>query len=288
MISDIAPFRKIIAQALTTPDAIFHSRERAAETLKYLNLSPIIDIELKSSRKTKNSDSQESEPQTKRSLKYDVHLDLKAGELNYELDRNLSDLVLSGSAELSVLGLERNGVGLTVNDLSSGERSYLLAGLGVCFCACPNTLILFDEPENSLHPAWQLTIMRSMRDTLNDLYNSSTFVVCTHSPLVASSITGEEVYIQNLPNDQTWRASDLNGKSSDAVLVEQFDLVSPRSPAALDAIQQCLTLIAIGKDDTVEFREAVDNLNRLNIDLTKNDPLYDAVTTIRSMGSMQN
>lgn len=92
-----------------------------------------------------------------------------------------------GRLELRVL--DRHGQArqsLALDKLSSGEQQLLyLLGLLV-FDALPQQLILLDEPELSLHPAWQDDFLELLQQIceLNDSY----LLLATHSP----SLVGED------------------------------------------------------------------------------------------------
>jgi predicted ATP-binding protein involved in virulence len=66
--------------------------------------------------------------------------------------------------------------------LSSGEQNETIILFELLFMAKPETLVLIDEPETSLHVSWQ-------HDFLNDLrairaINPLSFLIATHSPSI--------------------------------------------------------------------------------------------------------
>ncbi|MEW2377526.1 AAA family ATPase [Micromonospora sp. NPDC047812] len=71
---------------------------------------------------------------------------------------------------------------ISADALSSGEQHELVLVYGLLFGVTPGTLVLIDEPEISLHPAWQ-------RQFLSDIARISSltslrFIVATHSPQI--------------------------------------------------------------------------------------------------------
>jgi len=74
------------------------------------------------------------------------------------------------------------GVTLPLNDLSAGEKQILIIFYRILFQTVPGSLVMIDEPEISLHVAWQQRIGTALRDVarLRDLQ----IVVSTHSPQV--------------------------------------------------------------------------------------------------------
>jgi len=75
-----------------------------------------------------------------------------------------------------------NGTELTSDQLSSGEQHEVVLTYRLIFDSSPGQLVLIDEPEISLHVAWQ-------RQFLNDLQRIAQlgemrFIVATHSPQI--------------------------------------------------------------------------------------------------------
>ena len=66
--------------------------------------------------------------------------------------------------------------------LSSGEQHEIVLLFELLFETKPNSLILVDEPELSLHVAWQ----REMLKDLQDMADLSDFraILATHSPQI--------------------------------------------------------------------------------------------------------
>lgn len=76
------------------------------------------------------------------------------------------------------------GVPLNLNDLSSGEQQEIVLLYDLLFNVRPNTLVLIDEPELSLHVVWQ---KRFLHDLLQ-IARTANFdaLVATHSPFIVS------------------------------------------------------------------------------------------------------
>lgn len=80
---------------------------------------------------------------------------------------------------------------VSIEDLSSGEQMMiqLYCDLAPVCYAHPKKkdyLILYDEPENSLHPKWQQQFPERFRHVVEDIYGiiDSHFIFCTHSPMI--------------------------------------------------------------------------------------------------------
>ncbi|HHB7837711.1 TPA: AAA family ATPase [Klebsiella pneumoniae] len=168
-----------------------------------------------------------------------------------------------------------------IRDLSSGERNFMITILSLIFSLKNNSLVLFDEPENSMHPKWQEKITSVIKLIVNELSPESTVVIATHSPLVVSSVSNERVYLMNLPGDRGWVRSNYSGNNSDTVLKEQFGLLSSRSLGFVMKFQECLKLYSQGENNL--FIEEMDKLFKSEIIISENDPLYEAYNTMQDL-----
>lgn len=84
------------------------------------------------------------------------------------------------------LALENSrGRKLQVADLSSGEQHEIILLKYLLFDAAPNSLVLIDEPEISLHVAWQ----KAFLDDLQEISKISRlkFIIATHSPQIINN-----------------------------------------------------------------------------------------------------
>jgi predicted ATPase len=69
---------------------------------------------------------------------------------------------------------------LRPSELSSGEQQMLVLAYEVIFRTAPNTLILIDEPELSLHVLWQSTLVDDL--AAMGSFGDLNFILATHSP----------------------------------------------------------------------------------------------------------
>ena len=182
--------------------------------------------------------------------------------------------------QLHDIVFEKGSRRLGLSALSSGERLYLLSTLALCFCVTERTLVLFDEPENSLHPQWQAKIIKDMVSIIRSMADECTVVIATHSPLIVSSAPNDISYVRDLPSVEPWLKSDLYGRNADAILSEQFGLVSPRSLTVAALIQDCLTALTDIHTEPERFLAAADSLLSHNIKLDIEDPLHDTIKRI--------
>lgn len=71
---------------------------------------------------------------------------------------------------------------LELADLSSGEQNELVVLYELLFRVSPNSLVLIDEPEISLHVEWQVRFLSDLEKILRAV--DATAIVATHSPQI--------------------------------------------------------------------------------------------------------
>ena len=99
---------------------------------------------------------------------------------------SLTDLSSGEQQELSLTDLssgEQQELSLT--DLSSGEQQEVVLLYELLFKTTPNTLILIDEPEISLHVLWQKAFINDLKKIA--AIKKISFLVSTHSPQIINN-----------------------------------------------------------------------------------------------------
>lgn len=152
------------------------------------------------------------------------------------------DLLLPepGKSELS---FERNGVGsLQLSQLGDGVRGVIeVVGDLACRCALLNPhhgskaaekttgIVLIDEIDLHLHPAWQQTIINQLKQAFPCIQ----FIVTTHSPQVLSTVRRDNVRVLGRDNENRVVAgkpfAQTYGEPSGDVL-QAVMLVDPQPP----------------------------------------------------------
>lgn len=88
------------------------------------------------------------------------------------------------------------------HSLSSGQQSMLMNAIIISTFSTKDALICIDEPENSLHPEWQLSYMTF----INALCPSNLgchFLIATHSPQIISGLQSENGSVVSLIEKDT-------------------------------------------------------------------------------------
>jgi hypothetical protein len=106
-------------------------------------------------------------------------------------------------------------------------------------------LVLMDEIDAHMHPAWQQLLVK----TLKDLFPNVQFVATTHSPLIVAGLTKDEMLV--LRRDSSRRVeirrpeSDLAGQRVDQILTgSSFGLEGARDPDTVGDLARYTALVS--------------------------------------------
>lgn len=201
-------------------------------------------------------------------------------------------LMRVGAVEVDGTVFQRTGAAAATvagEQLSSGQWNWL-GSFGALVAELRNaTLILVDEPENSLHPSWQRAFMPELQNLLRGVENCQV-VVATHSPLIASSVSPEWGNIRTLRKASRegalvrsdalktafgWDASD--------VYDELFSMETTRASSFLQTANKALSRISSGAEISDSERNSWALMLRDDMKaLPSFDPLRDVMTGIIS------
>ncbi len=84
--------------------------------------------------------------------------------------------------ERGLVAVNEEGQQLALDSLSSGEQHELVLHYDLLFKVLPNTVVLIDEPELSLHVAWQKKFLPDLMDIVE--LSGFDAIMATHSPYI--------------------------------------------------------------------------------------------------------
>lgn len=125
-------------------------------------------------------------------------LELFTGIINDKL--NFKEIAISREEGIYIKDTDIKGKQISLSQLSSGEKQEIILFYKLIFETPENTLLLIDEPEISLHIAWQKKFM-------DDLYEVITFkklnvIVATHSPQIINNRWENQIDLGELYGQQ--------------------------------------------------------------------------------------
>ena len=176
--------------------------------------------------------------------------------------------------------IDRDATTLPVRLLSDGERGVLAMVLDLTRrlaqanpemkdpAVQAEAVVLIDEIELHLHPAWQRRIVTNLTET----FPKCQFIATTHSPQVIGEVEHDRIHI--IADGEVYSPSHSFGVDSSRVLEEIMD-----TPPRTGTMNDLLSRISRTIDDD-RYGEARDLLNDLSSHLGENDP---EVTRIRTL-----
>lgn len=162
--------------------------------------------------------------------------------------------------------LRKNQNVISMLDASSGELVLITSIVYLSTAMTERTVVLIDEPENSLHPKWQKEYARILLDIFY-LYQPK-IIIATHSPLI---ISGAELFVEN---PKIYKAENFNFvlQMKEPLNMEEmyfrfFDITTPQNRFLSDRIVRLLNTLANNKIKLQDFEDAVKK-----IELSSYDP----------------
>lgn len=275
MFSEVAPYRRL-AEFIMTECTDWADRANVAKRLLgSISLSHKVYFKFRRGRNTKDIASHT----TLENLDISIDLSLPFSEQRGCNDR-LNQLKDS-NVHVSGVSFTKGDQKFDISDLSSGERSYALSILAMAFSVIDASIVIFDEPENSLHPKWQGSIIRDIWAAISQISSNSRLIIATHSPLIVAGAKNNLTYVLDLASSQEWIHSGMFGNTSDTILKAQFGLTSPRAISFLALVQECLKTMIEMQTNPARFRDAADRLLEMNVQLDQEDPLFLTLDSIK-------
>lgn len=195
---------------------------------------------------------------------YDIDIDqnsLAANEdLNYIYKLKQYDLVQATSVVFY-----KNGKQIASEEMSSGEFAMLSMVLSISTAASDShTLILIDEPELSLHPNWQMTIIDNLDRALKD--QVCHLLIATHSHMLVSDLPMNRSSVSQWEKDKDGNLianrieENTYGWSAEEVLLKVFKTATDRNRYFGERIAKLLEQMG---NDTISKEAVADELNEL-------------------------
>lgn len=177
------------------------------------------------------------------------------------LDANLLTRLAGLSKEQFNKPIFENASGhkVTIDQLSDGEKQLYGRVISLMILQPNNSIILIDEPEISLHPAWQQKIMQ----IYSRIGTNNQFIVATHSPQIIASVPYQNRIILRKHNgkiEPLYYSEPPSGVDVNSILAEIMG-ADPRPPEILDLYRQYRKLVEERKENTPEAQTIREQLS---------------------------
>ena len=215
---------------------------------------------------------------------YDIDIDQNSlaanDDLNYIYKLKQYDLVQAASVVFY-----KNGKQIASEEMSSGEFAMLSMVLSISTAASDlHTLILIDEPELSLHPNWQMTIIDNLDRALKN--QVCHLLIATHSHMLVSDLPMNRSSVSQWEKDKDGNLianrieENTYGWSAEEVLLKVFKTATDRNRYFGERIAKLLE--QMGNDTITEeaVADELDDLQEISQHLSDVDPMKMVLNTI--------
>lgn len=167
--------------------------------------------------------------------------------------------------------------------LSEGEKQLLCVIGGLTLAQNSECLVLLDEPDTHLNPAWSWRYENLLKQALtSQQHSTSTTIIATHDPILISGLTREQVLIaRNEGNQLIYEQPhrDPRGQGVANILVsEYFGLPSSLDENTQSLLDERLQLAYKSEALTAQERERLSVINQrlesLGLAISFRDPEY--------------
>ncbi len=201
-------------------------------------------------------------------------------ELHYIYKLKQYDLVSSANVIF-----HKQGCDITSDDMSSGEFAMLSTVLSISAAASePHTLVLLDEPEMSLHPNWQMTLIDNLDRALAK--NVCHLLIATHSHMLVSDLPIKRSSVTQIEKDKEGNlnsssiAENTYGWSPEEVLLKVFQMSTDRNRYLVEMVGDFIKKITDNDISIESAKKELDFLKKVAVGLSAVDPIKKIISTI--------
>ena len=174
---------------------------------------------------------------------------------------------------------------ITSEEMSSGEFDMLATVLSISAAAdYSHTLVLLDEPELSLHPNWQMTLIDNLDRALKN--KVCHLLIATHSHMIVSDLPMKRSSVIQAEKDEnsnlkaTTISESTYGWSAEEVLLKVFKMATDRNRYFGERIGKLLERMGNNTISPKEVRDELKELQEISMHLSDIDPMKTILNTI--------
>ena len=183
--------------------------------------------------------------------------------------------------------LRKEGTELSMLSASSGELALITSIVYLATIITDNTVILIDEPENSLHPLWQKEYAKTLLDIF--YFYQPKIIIATHSPLV---VNGAEIFSDSAKifksNNFSFTLQRQEPLNIEELYYKFFDLSTPENRFLSNRLVRLLNLLAEGKLELSAFNEEIRQIQSMSYQEEQNKALTSVQNLAQEIVSNNN
>ena len=147
-------------------------------------------------------------------------------------------------------------------DLSNGEQTLYFRAIYLSKLNPQNSIIMIDEPEDSLHPTWQQKVLKLYQN----IGENNQLIVATHSPHIIGSSNAEEVFLLEIDENQVEAVHPKYTKGHSIDYILEVMGANPRDTTVISTVEAYLALIRKGQHQTEKGLKLKSEIDALNLD----------------------
>jgi len=168
------------------------------------------------------------------------------------------------------LFLYKDGKELSVKDASSGELTMITSLVFIASTIKEKSIILVDEPENSLHPKWQIEYVKKITELF--YFYQPKIIIATHSPLITNGAELSNKSVKIFKGKEGYFQLQRNNKVNiEEVYQKYFDLTTPENRFLSEFVIDNMNKLAGKEISTEEFDGVMTNIKENSYDQKQKD-----------------
>ncbi len=177
------------------------------------------------------------------------------------IDMNLTTKLVDLESE-ELIFESANGQKIKFEELSSGEQNLYFRAIYLSKLNPKDSIIMIDEPEDSLHPTWQQKVI----NLYQNIGENNQVIVATHSPHIIGSSNADEVFLLEIDENaiEAVHPKYTKGHSIDYIL--EVMGANPRNTTVISAIDDYLALVRKGLHETEMGLKLKAEIDALDLD----------------------
>ena len=197
--------------------------------------------------------------------------EMSAKEAYIEIRKKLDNIFDGLDMQVHFSGIDRDkniffensfGEKLSIDELSTGEKELLSKIFYLYIANITDSIVLVDEPENSLHPSWQNRVVKIYKNFAKQ--NNNQIIIATHSPQIVASTPNESLRVLVKEGKHIKSISpDAYGMDVNKALTDVMGVNELRDIEVEEQYKKVKNLILSNEFKTKEFKKEFEKLEEM-------------------------
>ena len=146
--------------------------------------------------------------------------------------------------------------------MSNGEQNLYFRAIYLSKLNPKDSIIMVDEPEDSLHPTWQQKVVQLYQN----IGENNQVIVATHSPHIIGACKAEEVFLLEIDENQVEAKHPIYTKGHSVKHILRAMGTDPNDIEVINKVDAYMALMRKGAHETKEGLQLKAEMDALNLD----------------------